>query len=469
MMSLTSQQTILGPNMPHVFNLIRCRTITLSGCFFLLYGSVVLAQTTNLIVTSLLSERQVINQLTELVNEKQFAQAYAFANQKVMDFGGEPKFDYLMGLAALKIKAYQDAIFSFERAVIAKPKWQQARFQLAKAYYYVENLAAARLELGKVQQEAKTPELIALVAKFISQIDDAALNKKRQFINVISFNTGFDSNINSGTQADSVFLDQIGADIPLSDESREIDDTPFNLSYQGQYQHPIDQNSLFIAQLGLYRTYFADTKEFERSLADVSVKYQDVLGDVIYQLGVFYRPMILDGEHYRDQFGIQSNWNLPIDAHWSIGWQLGLGNTKSQTDQALNLQDMYVSLSGQYRDGPWRHSMAINITDIEATKEQTEHRSHNYYRLDLATDYSLSSTQQLKIGLQWQKFNYNTIDPTFLIIRDDTFWRASLGWRYLINDSMICNLQYRHSEKISNGDIYAYSRDEIIIGLTMQF
>jgi hypothetical protein len=308
-----------------------------------------------------------------------------------------------------------------------------------------------------------------LIAKFISQIDDAALNKKRQIVNIVAFSSGFDTNINSGTQADSIFLDQLGIDVPLSDESQEIDDTPFNLSYQGQYQHPINKNSLFIAQLGLYRTEFADTSEFERTLADATVKYQDVLGEVTYQLGVFYRPMILDGEHYRDQVGIQSDWKLPIDAHWSIGWQIGIGNTKSKTDKALDIQSKYASFSGQYRDGPWRHYAALNFTDIEASQKQTQHRNHHFYRLDLASDYSISSTQQLKVGLQWQQFNYNAIDPTFLIIRDDTFWRASVGWQYLLNDSMVLNLQYRRSKKMSNGDIYAYSRDELIIGLTKQF
>jgi tetratricopeptide (TPR) repeat protein len=456
--------------MPHMLKLVRHHVIMLSKFILLLFVPVVCSQTTNLaVISTLSSEKQVINQLNKLVNAKKYEQAYDFANQSVMDFGGEPNFDYLMGLAALKTKAYQVAVFSFERTVMAKPKWQQARFQLAKAYFYVENLAAARLELEKVQKEAENPALIALIAKFISQIDDAALNKKRQIVNIIAFSSGFDTNINSGTQADSIFLDQLGIDVPLSDESQEIDDTPFNLSYQGQYQHPINKNSLFIAQLGLYRTEFADTSEFERTLADATVKYQDVLGEVTYQLGVFYRPMILDGEHYRDQVGIQSDWKLPIDAHWSIGWQIGIGNTKSKTDKALDIQSKYASFSGQYRDGPWRHYVALNFTDIEAAQKQTQHRNHHFYRLDLASDYSISSTQQLKVGLQWQQFNYNAIDPTFLIIRDDTFWRASVGWQYLLNDSMVLNLQYRRSKKMSNGDIYAYSRDELIIGLTKQF
>ncbi|MFT5925067.1 MAG: tetratricopeptide (TPR) repeat protein [Paraglaciecola sp.] len=453
--------------MPHMLELVRYHVIILSSCILSLYGPVVIAQTTNLaVISTLSSEKQVINQLNKLVKAKKYEQAYALANLNLMDLGGEPNFDYLMGLAALNTKSYQVAMFSFERAVMAKPKWQEARFQLAKTYFYVDNLAAARLELEKVQKEAETPALIALIAKFISQIDDAARNNKRQIINVIAFSSGFDNNINSGTQADSIFLEQLGTEIPLSDESREINDTPFNFSYQGQYRQPINQNSLIIAQLGLYRTEFANTSKFERTLADVSVKYQDVLGEVTYQLGIFYRPMILDGEHLRDQFGIQSNWNLPIDAHWSIGWQLGLGNTKSKIDQASDLEDAYISFTGQYRDGPWRHSIALNVTDIEA---RTKHRNHSYYKLDLASDYSLSSTQQLKVGLQWQQFNYNAVDPTFLIIRDDTFWRASVGWRYLQNDSMIWNLQYRRSEKMSNGDIYAYSRDEIVIGLIKQF
>jgi hypothetical protein len=453
--------------MPHMLELVRYHVIILSSCILSLYGPVVIAQTTSLaVIATLSSEKQVINQLNKLVEAQKYQQAYALANLHVMDLGGEPNFDYLMGLAALNTKSYQVAMFSFERAVMAKPKWQEARFQLAKTYFYVDNLAAARLELEKVQKEAKAPALIEIIAKFISQIDNAARNKKRQIINVIAFNSGFDSNINSGTQAESIFFEQLGTDIPLSDESREINDTPFNFSYQGQYKQPIDQNSLIIAQLGLYRTEFANTPKFERTLADVSVKYQDVLGEVTYQLGVFYRPMILDGEHFLDQFGIQSNWNLPIDANWSISGQLGLGKTNSKISQASDLQDAYISFTGQYSDGPWRHTVALNVTDI---KGQAEHRNHNYYKLDLASNYSLSITQQFAVGLQWQQFNYNAVDPTFLIIRDDTFWRASVGWRYLQNDSMIWNLQYRRSEKMSNGDIYAYSRNELVIGLIKQF
>jgi hypothetical protein len=418
---------------------------------------------------SFADDKQTLAQLNQLVEAKSYQQAFDLANQHIMDLGGEPRFDYLMGMAALNIKAYEESVFAFERAVINKPKWEQARFQLAKAYYHVDNLAASRTELVKLKSDSKTPKFIALIDRFILQVDEAKLNKKRQFKQIVSLSSGFDSNINSGTTESSVFLDQLEGTLVLAEGSKETEDTPFNLSYQAQYQEPLNQNALIIAGLGLYRTDYADSPAFERTLADVSLKYQDVLAGMTYQVGGFYRPMELDGDHYRDQMGILTNWSLPLDNNWSVGWQLGLGTIESRVSDSLDLEDAYGSVSGKYRNGRWQHTLAANLTEVKAKLDQSKHRNHTFFKLDYQLGYLINDSQYLSFDSQWQKLNYDEIDPAFLIVRDEEFWRAGLSWRYLQNEWMMWQVQVRHSEKTSNQAIFAYERDEAILSLTLQF
>ena len=427
---------------------------------------------------SVASEVETLKQLNELIKAKRYAEAYALSNKFAMEYAGEPKFDFLMGMAAIKTQAYEESVFAFERATTMKPKWEQARFQLARAYYYVNNLAASKNELIKLKKDSTDPKFIAVISRFIKQVDTAIIKSKRQFNQVVSISSGYDSNINSGTDLSDVYLPQLGTEIPLSDDSKETKDTPLNISYQAQYLEHLSQNSLIIAQLGLFRTDYANTPAFERTLADLSLKYQDVLGDFTYQVSAFYRPMILNKAHYRDQFGYSANWILPINANLNTGWQVGYGKINNRQSSTLDLRDIYTTANVQYRIGRWNQTFMVNYTDVKSIDSTTQHRSHNFFKVDYKTSYIVSPQHQLLFDLQYQKFNYDVIDPAFLIIRDEDFIRTTLGWRYRQNDWMTWQTHYRYSIKSSNQNIpettndqaiFAYSRNEFSIGLTMQF
>lgn len=410
-----------------------------------------------------------VKELNELIKAKRYAEAYVLSNQHVMDYGGEPNFDYLMGMAAIKTKAYEEAVFAFERAVINRPKWEQARFQLARSYYHVDNLAASKNELVKLKDDSSDPDFVATIEKFIGQVDDAIVSKKRKFIQVVSASAGFDSNINSGTTESEVFIEQLGTAIPLGDASKETEDMPFNLSYQAQYQEPLNQNRLIIGSLALFRTEYKDTPIFERTMADVSLKFQDVLGDFTYQVGVFYRPMILDKAHYRDQYGYSTTWTLPIDANWAAAAHVGFGKVDSRISTSLDVRDVFGTVTTKYRSGRWQHLLSANHTDIRSVESGTKHQSYHFYKFDYKATYVINPRHQANFDLQWQKFNYDVLHPVFGKVREEDFVRAGLSWRYILNDWILLDAKYRHSDKNSNVDIYAYNRDEVSFGLTMQF
>ncbi len=418
--------------------------------------------------TLAITETQAIKKLNDLIVAKRFEQAYKLADEYVMDFGGEPRFDYLMGLAAMSLRRYEEAVFAFERAVIVKPKWQQARFQLAKAYFRADNQPAAKSELIKLKGENTDPTFAAQLDQYIERVDEAIMAKRRQFTQIVSFSAGYDTNVNSGTTEDfAIRFD--GVPVILSDESKEIADNTFNLSYQLSYQEPFSQKSLLIGSLGLFRVELPDTPVYERTMADVGLAWQDELGEFTYQVGTFYRPMQLDGSHYHDQYGYYTNWSLPLDQNWALRLDTGFGKVDNRTSILLDVRDVYATVTTSYRKGRWQHAFAANHTDIRSVESNTKHNSYHYYKFDYRSNYLLGSNHMLSLELQWQKFNYDVVHPAFGVVREEDFVRAALGWRYLFNDWLMLQANYRHSTKNSNVPVYAYDRDEYLLGITMQF
>lgn len=448
-----------GSTMYPKARLIQKVTSLVATCLMLSYTPMGLAAT----------EEEILQQLTSFINAKNYVKAFELANENLMDYGGEPKFDYLMGVAAYNIQDYESAVFAFERTVIVKPQEEQGRFYLAKSYFQVDNQIAAKSELIKLKNKSKDPTFIKTLDGYITQVNAAITNKRRKFKQTVALVVGYDSNVNSGTTANDVFIQQLGTTIPLTADSKEIEDTAFNLSYQAVYQEPLSQNSQIIAQLGLFRTDFANTPAFERTMADMTVKYEDKVGDFTYQVGGFFRPMILDKVHYRDQYGWSTNWNLPLNANWATGFQVGFGKVDNRTSIYLDVRDVFATVSARYRSGRWQHVFAANHTDIRSVESNTKHQSYHFYKLDYQTNFVLTASQQLTFSLQWQKLNYDVLHPIFGAVREEDFLNSSVGWRYIMNNWMMLQANYRYSDKSSNVPIFAYSRNEFNLGLTMQF
>ena len=83
-----------------------------------------------LVLQSGISQELDITQVTklkELVESKQFDEAYEVSNSLIADWGGDPGFDLLAGQAAYGAGHFQEAVFSFERVLIVSPDVLLAR------------------------------------------------------------------------------------------------------------------------------------------------------------------------------------------------------------------------------------------------------------------------------------------------------------------------------------------------------
>lgn len=417
------------------------------------------------------SERATLARLNQLLKNEQYAEAFALADRHIMDFGGEPSFDFLTGMAALKVKRFQQAVFAFERAVIVKPKWQAARFHLARAYYHIDNLAAAGKELDRLLGEVSDPAFKQTISQMRTRLSKAQLAKQRRFKQVVGLSIGHDSNINSGSTIDAFDSPLLNQPIQLSEDGKETADEVLNLSYQLHYQHPLSQKSQLIGDVALYHSDYLDSENgrFESTVAQLGGKYQTRWWQATVQLGGYFRPLLLDGDIYRNQYGLNADVTLALNRQWQLGWQLSFGQTDYHEIDTLDADDSHGALNIRYLSGYWQHQLGSSYSQSEAKNSDGEHNSHDILSLQYQLGYVLSLSQQLSFSLQWQQYNYDSEHPFFLQRRDDQLLRASLGWRYLMNDWLVWQINYQYSDKDSNLPIYQYRRNEISLGLQMQF
>ncbi|SFC62378.1 surface lipoprotein assembly modifier [Pseudoalteromonas denitrificans] len=418
-----------------------------------------------------LTIKEAVDTLNQFIKQEEYALALAFSQENVFDFAGEPKFDFLTGIAAIKIGEYQRAVFALERAVIVKPKWKLARFNLAKAYFYIDNFLAAKNELKKLQTRVNDEILKKTILQFLQRIDQVLITKKRQLKQLYGLSFGHDTNINSGAILDEFETPLLSQPIQISEDSQAIEDEAIYLNYQLQYQLPINQQRLVIGELALFHTDYIDSKndKFQSSIAQLSSKFQDVWGDKTYQLGAYVRPLLLDSSLYRNQYGFDANLIMPFNKNLNFGIQFGLGKTDYEDINDLDSQDIFFALSAQYTKGAMWHQISSHFNQISANQKSSDFNSYKLVLLQYQTSYFISQYHQLNLLLQYQDYNYKDMHPFWLATREEELYRGSLSWRYYLEDDWTWQLSLKHAQKQSNLPIYEYKRDEISLGIMKQF
>ena len=105
------------------------------------------------------SYSQFLIDVQKLVSEKKYRQAYQLS-QEQNQYIGEPTYDFLLGVSALKLNHTAEAIFAFERTIESNPKWYEARLFLARTYMAVKNFPAAQKQALMLINSSKAPNTI---------------------------------------------------------------------------------------------------------------------------------------------------------------------------------------------------------------------------------------------------------------------------------------------------------------------
>lgn len=119
------------------------------------------------------TEMRDLGAVRQLLESRQDEDAYARLQPWLAEAAGEPAFDYLLGIAALRTGRAVEAILAFERLVDAEPGNVEARAYLARALFEAGENATARTEFQRVLDAgaALPPPVSNEIAQYLSAIE----------------------------------------------------------------------------------------------------------------------------------------------------------------------------------------------------------------------------------------------------------------------------------------------------------
>lgn len=183
--------------------------------------------------------------------------AYQLLAAQLDVLGGDPDFDYALGITALDAGYYSEAAFALQRVVYSQPAFAGARLDLARAHIALGDFGAARTELDRVESAQPPVRVSQAVRVLRERIDNSTVAESGLGLSGrIAALAGFDSNANAATSDSQIILG--GIPITLSDQSREIDSAVYGADASLSYARRLSETGTLSTALGLTHRHYPE-------------------------------------------------------------------------------------------------------------------------------------------------------------------------------------------------------------------
>lgn len=397
------------------------------------------------------------------------AATYGELNAQLNDRASDPAFNYALGLAALDSGRFGEAILAFQRVLAVQPDNVRAQAELARAYAMAGDVDTARAEFETVRGDPSIPDPVRnRIDGVVRQLDTAIAGGASEITGYFDVEGGYDSNINTATDAISITLPLFAFLGPatLNGAAREQDAGFYQIQGGLSGSTPLSrQTRLFGSVLGNWRdnidTSFVDQAS---AVGTIGVAHSLASGDVISLSGQGQR-FWLGHNGYRTSVGGDVRYTKRLSG-----------------DRALSVSGQYFRLNydGAPLQDSERFSGSITYADkniyggIGGGKEETrrpgaDQLSYAFANVQLGGEWQLGDKASLIAGASIEHRNYDSRDPLFLKGRKDTQYDASLGLRYRFTDAISLRPRVTYTRNNSNIGLYDYDRWTASVGARLSF
>ena len=429
--------------------------------------------TLSLLLTSLASLASELFAVEEqLLREGKAEQAYTRLLESFDQYAGIPDFDYLFGLAAIDSGHPTEAIFAFERILDVIPVHAEARIELARAYYKLNEYQAAQQEFETVREDAPLA-VQSTIDKFLAAIKYASAPAQPHFEAYVQAGLGYDSNVNGATDATSVILPGLNNIlVTLDDSGREKDSPVLSLDAGLYFEKPVSNTT------SLYgRGYLTARDPFQES--DYST---ETIGGTLGLLrffganqlraGITAQSFFDDEETNYNLGGVQAIWQHNIDARTrtSLFGKYVAIRYPDQDVRNVNQASAGVSITKAFE----RKGNPVVFASLSGGNEEERDNSRpdlgrDYYGISAGALYTLKTNLTAVAGLGYQHSRYGAKDPLFATTRDDDLYSASAGLIIDLKDDWDVRPIVRYTNNDSTLPINDYSRWQAHVNVRRTF
>ncbi len=128
-----------------------------------------------------------------LLRERDAEGAYRHYQRVIEESYDDPRANFYLGMAAMELRRFDEAISAFERVLIIEPTHQRARLEMARCYYYQRHFDPAEEQFHRVLESGVPDRVAEHVHRYLALIERA---RKRHHTGVTLFlGLAYDTNV----------------------------------------------------------------------------------------------------------------------------------------------------------------------------------------------------------------------------------------------------------------------------------
>ncbi len=391
-----------------------------------------------------------------MYNAKQFKKAYELFYKLFMENNYNLNVNYFLAKSAFKIKNYDEAIAAYERVLIIKPDFNQARYDYARILYKLKQKKEAKTEFNKLLSSNINPKIKTQISKYLR-----ILNKKMKGSANIILGFSRSSNINNGLISPEYRLPGLN-DILVKGED-PITDSAHNEIVDLNFYNYFKDDTLRLKNSFLVynKNYFNETDENITLLSyKPSLSYLDK--DYLYALAFGLERIIKSGEDFNSYFISPQITNKDFFIYLKYQKVQYISDVNKEKDfhkiQLFGKVNLFKNIN--YYTNLYKNIRAKNIrTDID--KYTIGNGLNIFYNID----------KDNKINLKYQ-FNYSKYkyeNNFFGTKREDKQHLVELSLSHTLTKDSFINISTSYLKNNSNQDAYVYDEKAIKLNYLKAF
>ncbi len=415
----------------------------------------------------------LLDQAARSIAEHDSATAYALLADREPERAGDPRFDYLLGVAALDSGQLTRAIFALERVLAVSPENHPARAELARAYLAAGEGASARRELEQARRaEDVPPEAAAAIDRVLGALDQITPAAGAKVSGYLELGAGRDSNVYSAANAGQFAIPAFGGLLFTSDPGVGRQHDLFaSLAAGGNLQWGLDAGWSLLATLNGRSVLNRRVHDMNTSVVDAALGVSHASGMNVQTVALQSNGAWVSASVYRTANGISGQWQSQLDAasqaslfaQWSRQEYAGQG--ERNTDRSV-LGAAYARSFDS--TGTLAYASAY-AADEHARADGFDYHGHRAAGLRIGGEQRLTPRAVVFAEWQQERRRYGGTEPLFELRRHDRQDDLLFGTRHAIAPQWQVSPQVHVTRAGSNVMFYDYRRTVVQVVLRREF
>lgn len=416
-----------------------------------------------------------LNEARRLLVSGHADQAAALLEVDLMRFGGNPDYDYLLGLSLYASGRRGPALFAFERVMMSDPKNVDARLKAARISAergeksYANSLLAQLADQPLDQNAQKELGDIRVRLSLPAPLEQVAVR------GYVLGGIGWDDNVTSGPGQSSLFIPALSPPPPVPPKQTAMGTASRAKDMVGvgeagvSLRKAIAENTWLVGDGVVHQGLDRSRNDVKDSYVNLNLGLLQRSGNEFFGGTLLLQDYLVSNKTYRYSMGARLNWMHPLNDRSSLtGYVQGV-NFIYPNNVIDNATRTLAGLAHEFTTPGFKLQTGA-YGGREVAKDPTKpHFSFHIAGVSLGANIVYDDELSFQVGWQIESQRHDALDALYRVMRTDTMHSVGVGADYRINSRWHMLPRYGYTHNASNTALYDYARNTFMLQLKGEF